>query len=141
MKFARLLRATAADMPEMACLLACYKSLKKVVKLLPLAGDTAVAESVLSGCGHESQDPTAAYVSGGQAAADGAPQGVDEMEQRFERALCVHLQQFNTSWMDREEACVIKLQCMLYQVGTAFLRTMLAPNSISHLQRYTRLSL
>lgn len=115
MKFARLLRATAADMPEMSCLLACYKSLKKLVKLLPSAVDNAAAESALSGCGHDEQRaasaPAAQHAEGTTSkAAD------DNMELSFERALCVHLQEFNGSWVDREETCVIRLQCMLDQV-------------------------
>lgn len=41
MKFARLLRATSADLPEMVSLLEVYKHLKKLVKTLPSAADNA----------------------------------------------------------------------------------------------------
>jgi len=84
MKFARLIRTTAEDLPEMRSLFLSYKQLKKQLKRIPykdqLGGGESAAAAVLS-----------------------------EEESNCVAALTSTLQQMNEMFMEKEETSVIKI--------------------------------
>lgn len=85
MKFGRLLRTTAEDLPEMRTLFTSYKQLKKQLKRLPDKQQI------------EEKD-------------EGAVQTLSEEEAKFVETLSGQLQQMNDMFLEREETCIIKLE-------------------------------
>eukprot|EP00198_Chlamydomonas_reinhardtii_P010355 XP_001699692.1 predicted protein [Chlamydomonas reinhardtii] len=96
MKFARLLRTTAEDLPELQCLFHIYKHLKKQLKQLPARaeGASAVGQQLKAD-------------EGTTATASSAP---DDEEAKFTVVLTDHLQRLNDRFLEREETCVIQLE-------------------------------
>lgn len=87
MKFGRLLRTTAEDLPEMQSLFVSYKQLKKQLKRLPIREQ----------------------LEGSQA--EGAlAQALTEEENRFVNTLVDNLQHMNHRFMDKEENCIIRVE-------------------------------
>lgn len=130
MKFARLLRTTAEDLPELQCLFQIYKHLKKQLKKLPAKGGQAPADSAsadadatapggmaeLTAHGGEASAPSRAQPVPACAAAHGSTLSSEhsaiepEEEARFTAVLTDHLQRLNDRFLEREEMCVIQLE-------------------------------
>lgn len=102
MKFARLLRTTAEDLPELQCLFHIYKHLKKQLKQLPARSDSKApaAEPQLQ------HQQLASSVVAGQVS-HSAEAGE---EAHFTAVLTDHLQRLNDRFLEREETCVIQLE-------------------------------
>ncbi|KXZ50248.1 hypothetical protein GPECTOR_17g886 [Gonium pectorale] len=109
MKFARLLRTTAEDLPELQCLFHIYKHLKKQLKQLP-----ARAEGKAQGADQATRPSEDTQQHGDAAAGTSnvsarAPSEAGE-EARFTAVLTEHLQRLNDRFLEREETCVIQLE-------------------------------
>lgn len=91
MKFARLLRATVRDLPEMQELLTCYKDMKKLLK----------------------------GVSANEGDAEASSANASQMEAQFVQSLYRHLSGFNSQWVEREERFVMRLHAMQERVAVA----------------------
>ena len=99
MKFGVLLRTSAADVPELQALYACYKVLKKRLKQLPERGHPGAL------C------PDATPAPGRGLDADGAASAA-EREAAFVETLNEDVATFNDLFMEREEEHVIRLRSL-----------------------------
>ncbi|GIL58484.1 hypothetical protein Vafri_13613 [Volvox africanus] len=110
MKFARLLRTTAEDLPELQCLFHIYKHLKKQLKQLP-----ARADSKAPGTDQQQQQP-----QGGRDPGEAQVSHVEASEEaRFTAVLTDHLQRLNDRFLEREETCVIQLERLEAEAAAA----------------------
>jgi hypothetical protein len=91
MKFAKLLRVTSTELPEVEEVLRCYKTSKKVLKSWPGAQDATGAN-----------DATAA-----------------SRDQEFVQTLSAHLSQFIETWTARLHAFHIRCSAMEEQVSSS----------------------
>lgn len=99
MKFGVLLRTSAADVPELEALYACYKVLKKRLKQLPERGRPGAP------------GPDAAPAPGHELGPDGAASAA-EREAAFVETLIEDVATFNDLFMEREEEHVIRLRSL-----------------------------
>ncbi|GLI61158.1 hypothetical protein VaNZ11_003443 [Volvox africanus] len=109
MKFARLLRTTAEDLPELQCLFHIYKHLKKQLKQLPARADSKAPGT------DQQQQP-----QGGRGPGQAEVSHVEASEEaRFTAVLTDHLQRLNDRFLEREETCVIQLERLEAEAAAA----------------------
>lgn len=106
MKFARLLRTTAEDLPELQCLFHIYKHMKKQLKKLPARSDCKALSA--SEPGPAGELPAQHPANGSDAGAGRTEEAAEEA--RFTAVLTDHLQKLNDRFLEREETCVIQLE-------------------------------
>ncbi|PNH03096.1 hypothetical protein TSOC_010885 [Tetrabaena socialis] len=121
MKFARLLRTTAEDLPELQCLFHIYKHMKKQLKKLPARAEPKPPPPQGDGpsAAHEPPpQPPSPRAAAADAAAEAARAAVEAAEEaRFTAVLTEHLQRLNDRFLEREETCVIQLERLEVEVG------------------------
>lgn len=106
MKFGRVLRTTAEDLPdlpELQALFSAYKQLKKQVKKLP--DKEALHQGVAAGLGSAAHPA----VEGASAAAS-SPQACERAEGAFIESLGRTLAQMNDMFLEKEETSVIRVE-------------------------------